>query len=106
MNFQELAENLGLEVDEYRELIELFIDTGSVDFQKIQDGMASSDAEQVMRSAHTIKGAAGNLGLMDVSESAKIIEENATNNKLDGLEETISTLKAQFEAIKAFVSGA
>ncbi len=106
MNFQELAENLGLEVDEYRELIELFVDTGSADFQKIQAGMAGSDADQVMRSAHTIKGAAGNLGLMDVSDTAKIIEENATNNQLDGLDEAIDTLKAQFEAIEAFVSGA
>ena len=105
MNFQELADNLGLEVDEYRELIELFIDTGAADFQKIQDGMASSDSEQVMRSAHTIKGAAGNLGLMDVSETARIIEENATNNQLDSLGNTIDTLKAQFEAIEAFVSG-
>ncbi len=106
MNFQELAENLGLEVDEYRELIELFVDTGSADFQKIQAGMAGSDADQVMRSAHTIKGAAGNLGLMDVSDTAKIIEENATNNQLDGLDEAIDTLKAQFETIEAFVSGA
>ena len=104
MNFQELAENLGLEVDEYRELIDLFIDTGSADYQKIQDGMASSDSDQVMRSAHTIKGAAGNLGLMDVSETAKIIEDNATKNQLTGLDDALKTLKEQFEAIEAFVS--
>ena len=106
MNFQELAGNLGLEVDEYRELIELFIDTGTADFQKIQDGMADKDADQVMRSAHTIKGAAGNLGLMDVSETAKVIEENATSNQLDGLEGAMETLRAQFEAIETFVSAA
>jgi hypothetical protein len=41
MNFKELADNLGLEVDEYRELIELFIDTGSADFLKIQEALAS-----------------------------------------------------------------
>ncbi len=106
MNFQELADNLGLEVDEYRELIELFINTGAADFQKIREGMASSDADQVMRSAHTIKGAAGNLGLMDVSETAKTIEENANNHQLDGLGDTIDTLKTQFDAIEAFVFGA
>ncbi|MEJ2154648.1 MAG: Hpt domain-containing protein [Desulfobacteraceae bacterium] len=106
MNFQELADNLGLEVDEYRELIELFIDTGSADFQKIQDGMAGNDSEQVMRSAHTIKGAAGNLGLMDVSETAKTIEEGATQNQLDGLVTAMETLKAQFKAIETFVASA
>jgi HPt (histidine-containing phosphotransfer) domain-containing protein len=106
MNFQELADNLGLEVDEYRELIDLFIDTGAADFKKIQDGLTGNDSDMVMRSAHTIKGAAGNLGLMDVSETARIIEEKATENQLDSLGEAMQTLKAQFEAIESFVAGA
>jgi HPt (histidine-containing phosphotransfer) domain-containing protein len=105
MNFQELAENLGLEVDEYRELIELFIDTGSADFMKIQEALAGGNADQIMRSAHTIKGAAGNLGLMDVSATAKTIEDNASDNRLDDLGQTVQILKSQIEAIEAFVHG-
>jgi HPt (histidine-containing phosphotransfer) domain-containing protein len=105
MNFKELADNLGLEVDEYRELIELFIDTGSADCSKIEAGMASHDADQVMRSAHTIKGAAGNLGLFDVSEVAKTIEEGAINNKLGGLSQAVNALKGHFDAIESFVHG-
>ena len=105
MNFQELAENLGLEVDEYRELIELFIDTGSADFQKIQEALAGGNSEQVMRSAHTIKGAAGNLGLMDVSETAKTIEDCASKNQLDSIRTSVQILKTQFAAIEAFVHG-
>ena len=103
MNFQELAENLGLEVDEYRELIELFIDTGAADFQTMQKALAGGNSEQVMRSAHTIKGAAGNLGLMDVSETAKSIEDCASKNQLDDLHTSVQILKTQFNAIEAFV---
>lgn len=103
MNFKELADNLGLEIDEYRELIELFVDTGAADFKRIQEGMSASDSEQVMRSAHTIKGAAGNLGLFNVSETAGLIEQQATDKHLDGLGATIAELKTQFEAIEAFV---
>ena len=105
MNFKELGANLGLEEDEYRELIELFVTTGSADFQNIQSGLSKSDADQVMRSAHTIKGAAGNLGLLDVSDVAKIIEESAGNNQLDGLESAVANLKQHFEAIDTFVNG-
>ena len=105
MNFKELGENLGLEEDEYRELVELFVNTGTADYEKIQSGLASSDADQVMRSAHTIKGAAGNLGLIDVSDVAKIIEENAIDNHLDGLDQVVRQLKTHFEAIDAFVNG-
>jgi HPt (histidine-containing phosphotransfer) domain-containing protein len=103
MNFKELADNLGLEIEEYRELIELFVDTGTADFNKIQEGLSSSDSEQVMRSAHTIKGAAGNLGLTDVSETAGFIEQQATDNHLDELSASIAELKTQFDAIEAFV---
>jgi HPt (histidine-containing phosphotransfer) domain-containing protein len=105
MNFKELADNLGLEVDEYRELIELFIDTGSADFLKIQEALSKCDADQVMRSAHTIKGAAGNLGLFDVSDVAKTIEEGAINNQLDALSQAVHALKTQFDAIDSFVHG-
>ena len=105
MNLTQLAENLGLEIDEYKELIELFIDTGSTDFLKIQDALAKSDAEQIMRSAHTIKGAAGNLGLLDVSEVAKSIEESASANELEALSQAVHTLKTQFDAIDAFMRG-
>ena len=105
MNFQELADNLGLEVDEYRELIELFIDTGAADFQKIQEALAGCNSDQIMRSAHTIKGAAGNLGLMDVSATAKAIEDSASQNQLDHLTQAVQVLKVQFETIEAFVHG-
>lgn len=105
MNFKELGANLGLEEDEYRELIELFITTGSADCHNIQSALTNSDADQVMRSAHTIKGAAGNLGLLEVSDVAKTIEDSATNNQLDGLESAVADLQKQFEAIDAFVNG-
>lgn len=105
MNLKELAENLGLELDEYKELIELFIDTGSIDFKTIQEGVAVRNADQVMRSAHTIKGAAGNLGLMEVSATAKVIEENAGKNQLDAINQAVQTLKAQFDAIAAYMHG-
>lgn len=105
MNFQDLADKLGLEVDEYRELIQLFIDTGSADFLKIQEALADRNADQLMHSAHTIKGAAGNLGLMDVSATAKIIEDRASKNQLENLGPAVHTLKIQFQAIEAFVQG-
>lgn len=105
MNFKKLADKLGLEEDEYRELVELFLDTGSADFQKIESSLADRDADQVMRSAHTIKGAAGNLGFTEISDLAKLIEENAGNNTLEGLEPAVSSLRSHFESITALVNG-
>jgi histidine phosphotransfer protein HptB len=103
MNFKELGANLGLEEDEYRELIDLLIQSGSADLQKLAEGLAARDADQVMRSAHTIKGASGNLGLTEVSAVAKTIEERAMRNQLDDLTQALQTLKNHFQVIRTFV---
>ncbi|MBI5552006.1 MAG: Hpt domain-containing protein [Desulfobacterales bacterium] len=100
MNIKELSENLGLEEDEYRELIDLFIASGGGDFQKIVAGMAAGDADQVMRAAHTIKGAAGNLGLVDVSAAAKVIEARAMNNQLGELGAAVRALEGLIKQIE------
>lgn len=105
MNFKELGANLGLDEDEYRELIDLFVMSGNSDFESLQAALAAGDAETVMRRAHTIKGAAGNLGLMDVSAVAKVIEERAMKNNLADLGKTVEMLKSQLEIIQSFANG-
>jgi HPt (histidine-containing phosphotransfer) domain-containing protein len=102
MDFKVLGEQLGLDEDEYRELIELFIDSGGSDYQKVLDGLASGDADLVRSSAHTIKGASGNLGLMEVCDVASAIEVCAMNHQLDQVGQAVEKLKSQFEAIQAF----
>lgn len=103
MDFKALGEQLGLDEDEYRELIDLFIESGGDDYQKLLDGVAAGDANVVRNSAHTIKGASGNLGLLEVSEVASSIEASAMENNLDDIGEAVEQLKIQFEAIQAFV---
>jgi len=99
MDFKALGERLGLDEDEYRELIELFIETGGSDYQKVLDGLAAGDADLVRNSAHTIKGASGNLGLLEVSDAAACIEACAMNHRLDQVGQAVETLKSQLEAI-------
>lgn len=105
MNFKELGANLGLEEEEYRELVDLFVMTSSADYQKLQEALAAKDADMVIRHAHTLKGASGNLGIMDVSITAKRIEERAMDNRLDDLTQHMEILKRQLEEIQAFVAG-
>lgn len=103
MNFKELGENLGLDEDEYRELVELFVDSGSAEFKRLKEAVSANDADQIMRSAHTIKGAAGNLGLMDVHEEAKKIEACADDGQSEVVAQAIQVMSGQFQAIEAFI---
>lgn len=103
MDFRALGANLGLAEDEYRELIELFVESGGLDFKNLEQALATGDAEQVMRCAHTLKGASGNLGLTDVSAAAGRLERDAMNNRLDHAGQALQTLKDSFDAIQAQV---
>ncbi len=103
MNFKELAERIGLEEDEYLELVELFLETGMADFERLKTAVEAGDAQQVARSAHTLNGAAGNLGIMDVHQVAKRIELAAGENKLAAVSAEVDTLKGLFEEIATVV---
>ncbi|PID40952.1 MAG: hypothetical protein CR984_00550 [Proteobacteria bacterium] len=104
MNIKELGEKLGLEEDEYRELLELFRETGGTDIATIKSALAAGDAEQVARSAHTISGAAGNMGIMDIHEAAKSIEQAANAGKLDVVGDEMKVLDRGLGAICAALS--
>lgn len=99
MNFKALADRIGLDEEDYRELIELFMETGMADFDQLRSALGAGDADQVARSAHTISGASGNLGLMDVHEVAKGIELAAIDGQLDTLPQAVETLKGCFETL-------
>ena len=99
MNIKELAENLGLGEDEYLELIELFIDTGIVDVEKLRSAIEEGDAEEAANAAHSLKGASGSLGLMEIYDLAMKTEKEARNNSLDGLAESVQTLKGQLNSL-------
>lgn len=105
MNIKELAEDLGLEEDEYMELIELFIDRGMSDLDELQAAVGAGDAEKAASAAHSIKGASGNLGLMEFYGTAKKIEDEARNDNLDEATAAVKTLQKELEDIAAFARG-
>jgi len=105
MNVKALAEDLGLEEHEYWELIDLFIVRGMSDLDEIQLAVVAGDTKKAAIAAHSIKGAAGNLGLMGFHDVAKEIEGNARNGCLEGAAESALALKEELLGIAAFARG-
>ena len=99
MNIKKLAEDLGLEEEEYLELFKLFIETGRSDLEKLQTAIKARDTEQIANTAHSLKGACGNLGFMELHEIAGEIIEKARNNQLEGISESFNALKEKFDGI-------
>ncbi len=96
MDIKAAAAGLGLDEDEFSEIVELFIDTAKSDIDKLKEGFETGDTEMAANAAHSLKGASGTLGFMDISNIAKSAEEDAKNNELDKLADSVSKLNACF----------
>lgn len=104
MNFAVLAENLGLGEEEFQELIQLFVETSLSDLEAIHHAMEEKNATKVRMAAHSIKGAANNLGLVDLYEAGKDIEERAKDEQLEGLMDMVSLLRARLDELAQSVN--
>jgi HPt (histidine-containing phosphotransfer) domain-containing protein len=99
MNVRELAKNVGLEEEEFIELAEIFLETSVTDLERLEGALAAEDAQGVTRAAHSIKGAAISLGIIDVFELAKGIEVKARQNCFDESGRAVSVLKGKMSLL-------
>jgi len=102
MNISERAKALDLDVDDYREL---FIETSRSDIAALKSAIEQGDAEKITAAAHSLKGASGNLGFMELHGMASQIVEKARGNRLEGLSESFDAMKKTFDALIQEVYG-
>ncbi len=100
MNVKELSENLGLEEDEFLDLVKLFVETSASNLTDLAKALETGDAEEVVKASHSLKGAAGNLGLQEIYERAKLIEMNARQGILEGSKEAVTSLREKLTLIE------
>jgi len=100
MNLKELALELGMEQDEMRELLVIFIESSESDLVKLKQALIEGDAKQVADAAHSIKGASANLGFMDIFSVAKNLEQKARENSLEGLADEVHILKDRLSLLE------
>ena len=101
MNFNEMAEHIGLDEQDFREMAELFVSVGVTDLDKLRDAYAKRNCQGVVMSAHSLKGASANLGFNDIYEIAKRVEADARAQKLDGADEAIGNIAQKLTSISA-----
>lgn len=95
MNLHETARNIGLEWDEFLEMMHLFLETALSDLSSLQKALDRGEAGEAKRSAHSIKGACLNMGFEELSALASSIEANARNNILEGCQEMLARLREE-----------
>ena len=99
MEFKKLAERLGLDEEDIKELLELYMEVTASDLAELKEAIDAKDAQLAHAKAHSIKGGSGNLGLDKMYEMAKEIDDLARTNCLDGLESLVEILQETFNSL-------
>ena len=99
MNLRELARSLELEEEELSELLDCFLKTTSSELIELQSALKEKDAQAAKRMAHSMKGAAGILGLLEIRDAAKRIGTAARTNRFEEIEVDLRIIKEKLEMI-------
>jgi CheY-like chemotaxis protein len=81
-NMGETLERLGGDEKLFHEVIEIFLDDVPKHLASLGRAIAEGDAEAVEGAAHTLKGELGYLGVSEVSQKARELEELGKNSDL------------------------
>ncbi|MBT8373857.1 MAG: Hpt domain-containing protein [Deltaproteobacteria bacterium] len=99
MDLKILADKLGLDLEDIKELLELYIETTTADLIELKGAIDAKDASLAHAKAHSIKGGSGNLGLDKMYELAKEIDDLARVNALDGLDNIAQVMQETFNSL-------
>ncbi|TYT76221.1 Hpt domain-containing protein [Desulfobotulus mexicanus] len=100
-DFKKLAEELGLEIADFIELTELFIQTTTDDIARLEKALENQDANSVKDIAHNIKGASGNLGFKAIYVLTTVGEKKAAEGKLSVLASLPAALKKEVTILQS-----
>ena len=95
MDFKALASRLGLDEADFVELVALFVTTSLSDIDKMKQALGQNSQQDAAAAAHSIKGAAGNLGFNDLFELAKIMEMQARKGDMKKFSDHLADLESQ-----------
>jgi PAS domain S-box-containing protein len=94
-----VAEELGLDQEQYLEILTGFIEEKKKDMEELEKALAREDTERIARLAHKIKGSALNLRLDLMAQPAASIEKAAKEGDLTRISDDWDALSRGFEAL-------
>lgn len=99
MNFSEMAENVGLTVDEFVEIAHGFVEATQSDLTQLKAAMHACLPQQISATAHSIKGAALTFGFEGMHAAALKVEKHAKANELDAVPEAVDRIETELGVI-------
>lgn len=99
MDYKDLASRLGIDEEDFMDLVELFISTSLADIEKIKAGVADHDPQAAAAASHSIKGAAANMGFEEISNLSKDMEMQAKGGSVENFDTYIADLESMVNGL-------
>ena len=99
MNFKVQAEKMGLDEEEYIEIVNLFIQTTADNLGQIRSAVETGDVSKIREETHSLKGAALNLGFWEICEIADRLTKRVRENCWQGLAADIEVIQGRVDRI-------
>ena len=78
-----------------RDLVGIFFTEAPGRLDRIRCGLADGDADAVMRAAHAMRGAASQLGAVELADACARMERQARTRALTGLAAELDTIELE-----------
>jgi histidine phosphotransfer protein HptB len=101
MDYKHLADQLDMNEEEFSELVALFATTTLADLKKIRQAVSNDSPSRAAAAAHSIKGAAGNLGFTYMADLAEKMEVSANAGSLENFDAYMMDLETRVQALAA-----
>jgi len=101
---QRVADIHGLDPEDIEEIAELCIDDTQENLDVLKTVERGQDLSDAIRAAHSIKGSSANIHQNEVSDAAKIIENQLRVDNFTDLKLKVSNLENAFLKFKGFLN--
>lgn len=99
MDFKEIGESLGLEEDEYIEMLDIFLESGEADLNRLGEALTKNDLQKAHEASHSFKGSAGSMGLDRLFELSREIDDKCRKGDVEGVSDMFNRLHREFNEV-------
>ena len=82
------------------ELLQEYLENADMNIRIIREATAANDAEKLTITAHTLKGASGNVGAVKMASLSKQLEEFGKNDNTHKAVNIVKELQNEFSSVR------
>ena len=99
---QRVADIHGLDPEDIDEIAELCLDDTETNIAVLKTAERGQDLSEAVRAAHSIKGASANIHVNELSNAAKVLEQQLREEDFTNYQGNVANLEAEFQKFKQF----